>query len=224
MTLVSQAEFARMCEVSRKTVTTWASLGKLVMQGKRINLEETEARMTRLHRVGSPVKNAPEKIVTLAGEGVTKRVRGSDFVTPQDNKTGGTELLSVGELESRLRALDWEQTFDWSPEAVDQRARQAARSIGWEAATSEIRDDGHWGGYQLRIRQIAGDDLDYGVIHAGFGFDLDAFDVLELVRGQISDRLDADGSIIQEDGDMMAIDPGSLHMLALPFGELQARP
>jgi hypothetical protein len=224
MTLVSQAEFARMCDVSRKTVTTWAALGKLVMQGKRVDVEETEARMSRLHRVGSPIKNAPEKIVTLAGEGVTKRARGSDFVAPKGNKTAETELLSVGEIEARLCALDWEQTFDWTPAAVDQRVRRAARCIGWDAVTSASRDDGHWGGYQLRIAQFSADELSCDVIQAGHGFNLDAFDVLEMVRDHISARLDADGAIIQDDDDVIPVDHDSLHLLALPFGELQIRP
>jgi hypothetical protein len=223
MTLVSQAEFARMCHVSRKTVTTWAGLGKLVLQGKRVDVEATEERMSRLHRVGSPIKNAPEKIVTLAHEGVTKRERGSDFVTRKGNKTAGTELLSVG-IESRLCALDWEQTFDWSPAAVDQRVRRAARCIGWDAVTSASRDDGHWGGYQLRIAQFSADELSCDVIQAGHGFNLDAFDVLDLVRDYISARRDADGAIIQEDDDLMPVDSDSLHLLALPFGELQIRP
>ncbi|SRR5258706_8178361 len=90
-------------------------------------------------------------------------------------------------------------------------------------SVGEIRDDGHWGGYQLRIAQFTADELSSDVIQAGHGFNLDAFDVLELVRDYISARRDADGAIILDDDDVIPVAPDSLHLLARPFGELRTR-
>jgi len=221
MTLVSQAEFARMCEVSRKTVTMWRSLGKLVLQGKHVDVEATNEQMKRYHRVGSPVKTEPVKIVTPESSRVTKARSGN----AEGNKTGhkSSVVSTLGEVETQLLALDWTQEFDLSPEALDQRVRQAAQCIGWEAVTSQVEDDGHWGGYQLRIPAYMSDGLHYGAIAGGFGFELDAFDVLCLVREHISVRLDEDGDRVAEDDESIEVQPDLLGLLARPFGEMHTR-
>ena len=225
MTLVSQAEFARMCEVSRKTVTMWRNEQKLVLQGKHVDVEATKERMKRYHRVGSPVKTEPVKIVTPESSKVTKSRPRQRWGAAEGNKTGNKSsvLTTVGEVETQLLALDWTQDFDWSPEALDQRVRLAAQCIGWEAVTSQAEDDGHWGGYQLRIPAYMADGLHYGAIAGGFGFELDAFDVLCLVREHISVRRDADGMLVSEDDEPIQVQPDLLSLLARPFGEMHAR-
>ena len=221
MTLVSQAEFARMCEVSRKTVTMWRNEQKLVLQGKQVDVEATDAYMKRYHRTGSAIKNPASKIVTPAPAKVTNQSSQAHFVTPKGNKSPA--LTTVGEAEAQLLDLDWTQEFDWSPEALDQRARQAAQCIGWEAVTSPAEDDGHWGGYQLRIPAYMADGLHDGAIAGGFGFELDAFDVLCLVREHISVRLDEDGGLASEDDEPIQVQPELLGLLARPFGEMHTR-
>lgn len=42
MALVSQAEFARLHEVSRKQVTSWKAKGYLVLDGKKVDVEKSE--------------------------------------------------------------------------------------------------------------------------------------------------------------------------------------
>ena len=133
------------------------------------------------------------------------------------------DRLSRAGTETQLLALDWTQEFDWSPEALDQRVRQAAQCIGWEAVTSQVEDDGHWGGYQLRIPAYMSDGLHYGAIAGGFGFELDAFDVLCLVREHISVRLDEDGDRVAEDDESIEVQPDLLGLLARPFGEMHTR-
>jgi hypothetical protein len=79
---------------------------------------------------------------------------------------------------TRLAALDWRTAFDWSGEAQDERARLAAECIGWEAVRSPIRDDGHFGGWQLRIpAYVVAHGLASDAVLTGHGFELDVWDV-----------------------------------------------
>jgi len=120
--------------------------------------------------------------------------------------------LLCTEIVSRLEALDWKRTFDWAPEAQAERARKAAQCIGWEAVQSDLRDDGHWGGFQLRIQEyIAARGLDDSAIPAGFGFELYPEDVFKAVRGEIEPLSDVDGTA--------TIRLDLLPLLAHPFNE-----
>jgi hypothetical protein len=55
---------------------------------------------------------------------------------------------------------------------------------GWEAVQSEQRDDWHWGGFQLRWPECwdpTAPGAEDGVV-AGFGYELDAWDVIVKCR------------------------------------------
>lgn len=235
MTLVTQATFAKICNTTRKTVTMWKKAGRLVLQGDRVDVESTAAYMKQYHPTGSPIVLSPLEIADLlasdgnkgskgnkvTSEGNSNVVTSTQVVTPK--RGAATVVMTLGEVERELLGLDWTQEFDWSTEALDQRARQAARCIGWEAVTSSLFDDGHWGGYQLRITEYSAQGVHYGAIAGGFGFELDAFDVLTLVRGHIRIREDEDGCTVTDDGEEIEIQSDLIPMLARPFGETHRR-
>lgn len=222
MDLVKQAEFALMCNVSRKTVTKWKAEGRLVLQGNLVDVEATEERMRRLRRGGSPVQKAPTKVVTQTvtqAARVTKEGNKSVTQTAQGNNAAGEGnssdaqvTLPADEILRRLRALDWTQRFDWSPVAMNERARMAATCIGWEAVTSPLRDDGHWGQFQLRIPDLipsAGELRSDGVA-AGFGFELDPWDVIKACRNELEPLYADERATVRLD---------LLHLLAHPFSD-----
>lgn len=211
MMLVSQAVFARMCRTTPKTVTKWKQAGKLVLQGLQVDVESTAARMSRVHRTGSPIVLSVEEAVLAKDQGnAIRRLRGS-------NGGGNLAPLLCTEITARLEALDWTQTFDWAPAAQAERARKAAACVGWDAVQSDLRDDGHWGGFQLRIAEhLATNDLDEDAICAGFGFELYPEDVFKAVREQFE--------LIFDEGDTEAVRLDLLHSLAHPFNEYDRPP
>ena len=223
MTLMTFAEYARRIGKSRSAVAQMKTAGKLVLQGSSVDVEATEAWLKRYNRKGRPEVVDEDPSVKRGRPSVKqdgKSVKQSNLTvsTAQAlNKSG--QISTLGEVEEQLLALDWTQKFDWSPEAQDKRARLAAQCIGWEAVTSSAHDDGHWGGYQLRIPAYAKDGLHDGAIAGGFGFEMDAFDVLELIREHISIRRDEDGSLVQEDHDAIQVQTELLDLLARPFCE-----
>ena len=54
MTLMNQKEFAELCGVSKKTVTTWKKAKRLVLQGDRVDVEASLAMLERYRRGGAP--------------------------------------------------------------------------------------------------------------------------------------------------------------------------
>ena len=222
MELVKQAEFALMCNVSRKTVTKWKAEGRLVLQGNFVDVEATEERMRRLRRGGSPVQKAPTKVVTQTvtqAAKVTKEGNKSVTQTAQGNNAAGEGnssddqvTLPTDEILRRLEALDWTQRFDWSPAAMNERARLAAICIGWEAVTSPLRDDGHWGQFQLRIPDLirSAGELRFDGVAAGFGFELDPWDVIKACRNELEPLYADEGATVRLD---------LLHLLAHPFSD-----
>ncbi|WP_231408932.1 hypothetical protein [Ralstonia solanacearum] len=198
MTTVTLAEYARRVGKSRAAVTQWKNAGKLVMQGERVDVEATDAKLKRYRRDGLPDIETAPKAVKRGRPSVKQPVR-----------------LTCDEVARRLAALDWTQTFDWSTEAQDERARQAVQCIGWEAVTSPLRDDGHFGGYQLRIPEsVAKYGLTVDTVPAGHGFELDTWDVLKVCRAEL-EPIDDDQEVI------VRLD--LLHLLAYPFGECQRK-
>lgn len=127
----------------------------------------------------------------------------------------GTVALTVAQVREYLEALDWHTEIDWSNQ--DNRARRGAECVLWDAATSATRDDGHWGGFQLRARR-AGDarPLHFDDIVGGRGFDLEAWEVLERCRTWISDLEESDGHPFRELTEIVVIVPSLLSALALP--------
>jgi hypothetical protein len=78
-------------------------------------------------------------------------------VDSKDLPTAGASnfrQMRRAEIVKRLKELDWTRTFDWREEAMRARAVNAAAAVGIDAALSELRDDGHWGGYQLRNTEV----------------------------------------------------------------------
>lgn len=117
---------------------------------------------------------------------------------------------------ARLSELDWKQDFNWSDEAQAERARRAAECIGWEAVTSPARDDGHFGGYQLRIPEsVAKYGLTADAVPAGHGFELDVWDVLKACRAELEPI---------DDDDEVTVRLDLLHLLAHPFSEYDRKP
>ncbi len=76
MSIVSQAEFARLHGVSRKTVTTWKSRNLLVLQEDGIDVEASNAKLKNLRKGALPVTST----VTREGNSVTQ-VGASQAVT-----------------------------------------------------------------------------------------------------------------------------------------------
>lgn len=55
MAFVKQSEFAELCGVSRQAVLNWKQEGKLVMQGARVDVDASLAKLGRVRKGGSPV-------------------------------------------------------------------------------------------------------------------------------------------------------------------------
>lgn len=213
MTLVSQAVFAQMCKVSPKSVTKWKGEGRLVMQGLEVDVEATDALMKRWRRKGSPIVLTLEEVrASRSKKGNGNRRKGNKSLVTSAEGNSQIVTLRCDEIAERLQALDWTQNFEWTPEAELQRAKDAARCIGWEVVQSILRDDGHWGGLQLRITEyVAQHGLTEDAIPAGFGFELFPSQVLEAVREEIEPALGPD--------DVATVDPALLPLLARPFHE-----
>ncbi|MFL9930865.1 hypothetical protein P0D88_16760 [Paraburkholderia sp. RL18-103-BIB-C] len=201
MTLVSQAEYARRLGVTRAAVAQWRKAGKLVLQGRQVDAEATDALLKRYRRDGLPEINEDAKSVK----------RGRPGVKQAGQLNTEPVCLTCAEVMARLAAMDWTRTVDWSPKAQEERARLAAECIGWQAVQSEARDDGHWGGFQLRIpASIEAYGLTADGIPAGHGFELDLWDVLQAVRDELQPI---------DDNDEVTVRLDLLPLLAHPFSE-----
>lgn len=201
MTTVTLAEYARRVGKSRAAITQWKKAGRLVMQGERVDVEATDAKLKRYRRDG---------LHDIATDTPTVK-RGRPSVKQAAELNREPVCLTCAEVMARLAALDWTQTFDWSAEAQDERARLAAQCIGWEAVRSAVTDDGHWGGFQLRISAyIAAHGLTADAVPAGHGFELDVRDVLEACRDELEPI---------DDDDEVTVRLDLLHLLAHPFAE-----
>lgn len=210
MTLVSLAEYARRVGKTRAAISQWKKAGRLVLQGDQVDVEATDAYLKRYRRAGLPEIDPQPKPVKRGRPSVKQS--GKSVKQPDAAQLNSESVnLTCVEVAQRLAALDWAQTFDWSPEAQDKRARLAAQCIGWEAVTSPIRDDGHWGGYQLRIpAHIEAHGLTEDAIPAGHGFELYPIQVLKVCREELEP--------IYVD-DTMTVRLDLLPLLARPFHE-----
>jgi hypothetical protein len=213
MTLVSQAIFARMCKTTPKTVTKWKQEGRLVIQGLLVDVEASDALMKRLRRKGSPIALTPEEAHAAKNEGGNdSRQKGNkpSVTLPKGNDQVVTLLCT--EIVERLKSLDWTQKFEWTPEAELLRAKEAAKCLGWEIVQSTLRDDGHWGGHQVRdTRWGKPGELSENTIIGGFGYELSSVEVLRLAR----DILETDIC----DGDTQKVRLDLLPLIAHPLHE-----
>lgn len=215
--LITQAEHARRCNVSRKSVTIWKERGQLVLVG---NLVDFEASYKGERWHASTKKVFAEDAVLDAARAPAKApatVRRKRLADPV-----GPVTLSRGEVVRRLRALDWTQTFDWSPAAARARALAAAEAVGLQAVESSIEDDGHWGSFQLRdvARMERHGSLCFDAIAAGYGFELEECDVLFESR----QRLDHPDDCAEDMDDPITIRLDQLPLLAYPFGPAHQPP
>ncbi len=65
MNLISQADFARLHNVSRKTVTTWKSRGYIELSGKLVDVERSNAKLASSGRVSpQPVTSGVTKVTS----------------------------------------------------------------------------------------------------------------------------------------------------------------
>jgi len=210
MALMSKSKYAEYHGVSRQAVYDWEARGLLVLEGNKINVEASDARLQRYRAGGAPA-------VKRSAQNVNQQEQGYSPAGASVNHQPVS--LTVREVIAQLEALDWKHSFDWSKIAEDERARQAAKCVGWEAVQSEQRDDGHWGGFQLRdAERISHHGLDEDAIIAGYGFELLPFDVLKECRYWLT-VLEEDGDLVQGMDDTVTVIPALLPLLAHPFAE-----
>jgi hypothetical protein len=99
MNLVSQAEFARMCGFSPKTISQWKKAGRLVLQGNRVDVEASRALLDKYRKGGAPVVTPAVTLpVTLA---VTQPGKGNDRGGKAGKKRAGKMPAPIdpGEIE-----------------------------------------------------------------------------------------------------------------------------
>jgi DNA-binding transcriptional regulator YdaS (Cro superfamily) len=205
MTLISQAEYARRLGVTRASISQWKKSGKLVLQGEQVDVEASDARLKRYRRGGLPGVDPSPTVVK----------RGRPDVKQADELNTEPVCLTCAEVAERLAALDWKQTFQWDAASQHERVQRAAECVGFVAATSEIRDDGHWGGYQLRIPPSDGPKilLDINGIAAGFGFELSEWEAIDECRDELKPIDDDDPN------ETVMVRMDLLHFLARPYTE-----
>ena len=210
--LVTLAEHARRCGVSRKSTTLWKQGGQLVMVGELVDF----ARSYRGERWHGSLKAQQRRegwpgVADVAERRPTPR-------TPPDHPAPIT--LPASAWADRLHALDWRTTaLDWSPAAEHARVIAAALAAGLEAVESDALDDGHHGKYQLRDTELlrCHGRLCRDAIAAGFGYELDVWEALQACRRYVVDPDDDPDELLTFRADL-------LHWLAYPFGECHRRP
>jgi hypothetical protein len=189
MQLIKKSEYARRHNVSRAAVGKWALQGRIMLVNDLVDVEASDA---LLASVRNPVTAIRAQLRANAAVGVVS-------MTPQN-------------LIQKIAALDWSFKHDWSEPGVHARAQQAALCIGWEAITSERRDDGHHGGYQIREAGKSGP----GFVIDGYGFELSATEVISLCRAEIEPDEDDNNFKIEVHADLLSA-------LALPHWPGQSK-
>jgi hypothetical protein len=243
---LTQAQFARAEGCDEKQVRRGLASGKLVARydGKldraqidsgwrRPRRDSKDADISESRRTNVRPHVRADEAATTARAHPSKPT--ADMRGPSDAVAGALvaqlatrrapERMQVRDVRSILSALDWSLPFAWSDEMEARRAREAAQALVWEAASSEERDDGHWGGFQLRARP-AGDPSPVmrWQIEGGFGYELEPFEVLRLCRSFVCDLVDEDGDLWQDLDDEVTVIPALLPALALPHLETERPP
>ncbi|SAL54507.1 hypothetical protein AWB64_05998 [Caballeronia sordidicola] len=165
--------------------------------------------------------NQVTNFVTPEGNKVTTHRKLTKFVTSKGEQT--TISLTNLKIRERLSEVDWADSFDWSKEGQEARARRACEMLGWEMVIADHVDDGQWGGFQVRINEYMGNGLHEGAVAGEFGFELYSVDMLRLARDHITgwDREDTfDGSQTKP----IEIPEALIGVLAYPLFEYQQRP
>lgn len=212
---MTKAAFARLCGVSKPAVAKWINRGSASLaENGEIHLAATAAHM-RAFRVGGLPPGFQAFVDGGSMSGVEPLSPSSRFGPAQPVPTVATKFRRA-DLVARLEALDWMAAWSLDDQGLRSRVGAAAVAVGFELAESEADDDGHWGGYQLRsLATMAREGgICFGAIVAGYGFELEAWDVLRECREVISHPDDT-----EEDGDdVIEFDLELLPVLAYPFG------
>jgi hypothetical protein len=128
-------------------------------------------------------------------------------------------LTSKSTMAARVLAGRLYGSFDWSAAAQEELARLAARCVGFEAVRSDLRDDGHWGEFQLRDpRWIRDGRMLDGAVITGYGFDASELEVLRVCREEVVPGDDDDPAATY------TVDLALLPMLAFPYHVAHRRP
>jgi len=201
---LSLAEYSRRIGVSRAAVSQMKKAGKLVLTGDgRVDAIATDARLKMYRRDGLRDVDPSRQSVKRG-----RPVKQDDVLN-----TAEPVRLTRAEVMERIVNLDWVSTPDWSLDAQERRAQLAAQCVGWEAVQSDKADDGHFGGWQLRTSRF--DEKPWPQIDsviAGFGFELDLWDVVTECRAEL-EPIDGD------DDDEVTVRIDLLPLLAHPFSE-----
>jgi hypothetical protein len=211
---LTKAEFARVCKVSKPAVGKWVQQGLLVLRDGKVDVTASARSMASYRRDGIP-KGLQ---AFLSGDAAAAAAA----EPPRRSARPATSLTATyrrDDLIARLLKLDWIRPYSSAEAGEAARLRDAAAAVGLELATSEKRDDGHWGGYQLRnsdlVQRYGG--VRWEVIAAGYGFELDEFDVLYECRDVLCHP---DGAA----DDIFALDLALLPALAYPHGPMHRPP
>ena len=184
----------------------WCRILTAVHTGSMVDAEASDERVRRCRTKGLPL---------IPPQGTTVKRVPPGANSPALNTERMPMQLSCAEVKRRLQALDWRRTFDWSDAAQQERAMLGARCVGWYAVTSDLRDDGHWGGFQLRTEVIDDSELNSNCIVGGYGYEFDRWDVLRACREGLVESFDGD--------DDVSVRVDLLHLLAHPFSEHDRR-
>jgi hypothetical protein len=94
MAFVKQSEFAELCGVSRQAVLNWKQEGKLVMQGARVDVDASLAKLGRVRKGGTPLpsENSAADLVDIA-------------ILPGETLDDAAERL-VGEIDVDATSFD----------------------------------------------------------------------------------------------------------------------
>jgi hypothetical protein len=222
-----KAAFSRLCGVSKQAVAKWVSRGiAMLAANDEIHLEATAAAMRSFRVAGLPPGFQAFLDGTPPGAEASAPVADGRRPTARSHAPPRTAPATIrfrrAELVERLRALDWQAPWALDEERERSRAAAAAVAVGYELAESDESDDGHWGGYQLRSleRMTAQGWPSFEAVVAGYGYELEAWDVLQACREVISHPDDVEG-----DGeDLIPFDLVLLQELAYPFGPDHLQP
>jgi hypothetical protein len=204
--LLSQAGYGRRLGVTAAAISQWKKAGMLVMAGSMVDAEASDERVRRCRTEGLPL---------IPPQGTTVKRVPPGANSPALNAERMPMQLPCAEVKRRLQALDWRRIFDWSDAAQQERARLGALCVGWYAVTSDLRDDGHWGGFQVRTEVMDGGELNSNCIVGGYGYEFDCWDVLRACREGLIESFDGDEDV--------SVRADLLHWLAHPFSEHDRR-
>jgi hypothetical protein len=212
---MTKAAFARLCNVSKPAVAKWLQRGIAVLaENGEVHLAATLAAMRAFRSDGVPASFVAfmNGDPVLVGRALTAA---SPPAAAHPSQQRSSQFRRA-DLVARLLALDWKHPWSLDDQGLRSRVAAAAAAVGFELAESDNDDDGHWGGYQLRsLATMAREGgICFDAIVAGYGYELDAWDVLRECREVISHPDDT----AEDDDDLIAFDLELLPALAYPFG------